>query len=108
SYSPREVKSSITGYGAASKQQMQQMVSSALGLTEYPEPADAADALAVALCHAHVSRARERMAVAMNAPPTTARRVATPPATIPARKTAEPQPKNSLRNQTRAVRISGL
>jgi crossover junction endodeoxyribonuclease RuvC len=65
SYSPREVKSSIAGYGAASKQQMQQMVSSALGLTEIPEPADAADALAVALCHAHLARANERMKAAM-------------------------------------------
>ena len=65
SYSPREVKSSVAGYGAASKQQMQQMVSSALGLTSYPEPADAADALAVALCHAHLSQARERMARSM-------------------------------------------
>ncbi|MGH9747427.1 MAG: crossover junction endodeoxyribonuclease RuvC [Candidatus Acidiferrales bacterium] len=65
SYSPREVKSSVAGYGAASKQQMQQMVSSALGLESYPEPADAADALAVALCHAHLSQARDRMARAM-------------------------------------------
>jgi crossover junction endodeoxyribonuclease RuvC len=65
SYSPREVKSSVAGYGAASKQQMQQMVTSALGLTEYPEPADAADALAVALCHAHLARARDRFVVAM-------------------------------------------
>jgi crossover junction endodeoxyribonuclease RuvC len=64
SYSPREVKASVAGYGAASKQQMQQMVSSSLGLTEVPEPADASDALAVALCHAHLSRARDRMAVA--------------------------------------------
>lgn len=64
SYSPREVKASIAGYGAASKQQMQQMVSSLLGLSSYPEPADAADALAVALCHAHVSHASERMAAA--------------------------------------------
>jgi crossover junction endodeoxyribonuclease RuvC len=69
SYSPREVKSSVAGYGAASKQQMQQMVSSALGLTEIPEPSDAADALAVALCHAHLSRARERMSVAMSSTP---------------------------------------
>jgi crossover junction endodeoxyribonuclease RuvC len=60
SYSPREIKVSVSGYGAASKQQMQQMVSSVLGLTEAPEPADAADALAVALCHAHAARARER------------------------------------------------
>ncbi len=67
SYSPREVKCSVAGYGAASKQQMQQMVTSALGLTEIPEPADAADALAVALCHAHLARAQERMNVAMAA-----------------------------------------
>jgi crossover junction endodeoxyribonuclease RuvC len=60
SYSPREIKASVSGFGAASKQQMQQMVASVLGLAENPEPADAADALAVALCHAHVSRARER------------------------------------------------
>lgn len=69
SYSPREVKSSVAGYGAASKQQMQQMVSSALGLTEIPEPADAADALAVALCHAHLARAHQRMNAAMSATP---------------------------------------
>jgi|HubBroStandDraft_6_1064221.scaffolds.fasta_scaffold00785_13 crossover junction endodeoxyribonuclease RuvC len=67
SYSPREVKACVAGYGAASKQQMQQMVSSLLGLTEYPEPADAADALAVALCHAQLSRARERIAIATGA-----------------------------------------
>lgn len=65
SYSPREVKASIAGYGAASKQQMQQMVSSILKLASIPEPADAADALAVALCHAYLWRARERMAAAM-------------------------------------------
>jgi crossover junction endodeoxyribonuclease RuvC len=65
SYSPREVKCSVAGYGAASKQQMQQMVTSALGLAEIPEPADAADALAVALCHAHLARANERMEIAM-------------------------------------------
>jgi crossover junction endodeoxyribonuclease RuvC len=62
SYSPREVKASVAGYGGASKQQIQQMVSSALGLTSYPEPADAADALAIALCHAHLSQARDRIA----------------------------------------------
>ncbi|MGD0404742.1 MAG: crossover junction endodeoxyribonuclease RuvC [Candidatus Acidiferrales bacterium] len=69
SYSPREVKSSVAGHGAASKQQMQQMVSSALGLAEVPEPADAADALAVALCHAHLARAHERMNAAMSPAP---------------------------------------
>src|ERR1700683_5226987 len=71
SYSPREVKSSVAGYGAASKKQMQQMVSSALGLKEIPEPADAADALAVALCHAHLARAHERVEVAMAVTPGT-------------------------------------
>jgi crossover junction endodeoxyribonuclease RuvC len=70
SYSPREVKCSVAGYGAASKQQMQQMVTSALGLAEIPEPADAADALAVALCHAHLTRANERMEIAMAVSPT--------------------------------------
>jgi crossover junction endodeoxyribonuclease RuvC len=64
SYSPREVKANVAGYGAASKQQMQQMVCSLLGLSSCPEPSDAADALAVALCHAHLSQARERMAAA--------------------------------------------
>ncbi len=64
SYSPREVKASVAGYGAASKQQMQQMVASLLGLAECPEPADAADALAVALCHAHLAQARDRIAAA--------------------------------------------
>jgi crossover junction endodeoxyribonuclease RuvC len=48
---------------------MQQMVSSALGLTEVPEPADAADALAVALCHAHLARAQERIDAAMSPTP---------------------------------------
>ncbi|HWG59129.1 MAG TPA: crossover junction endodeoxyribonuclease RuvC [Candidatus Acidoferrales bacterium] len=64
SYSPREVKAAIAGYGNASKRQMQQMVSSLLSFKVYPEPADAADALAVALCHAQLSRARERIAAA--------------------------------------------
>jgi crossover junction endodeoxyribonuclease RuvC len=64
SYSPREVKSRIAGYGAASKQQMQQMVGMQLGMRETPEPEDAADALAVALCHAHAAVAEARVAVA--------------------------------------------
>jgi len=67
SYSPREVKCSVAGYGDASKLQMQQMVRSALNLCEFPEPADAADALAVALCHAHSARAAMRL-VAATAP----------------------------------------
>jgi len=69
SYSPREVKACVAGYGAASKLQMQQMVSSLLGLREYPEPPDAADALGVALCHAVLWQAREKMARATGTRP---------------------------------------
>jgi crossover junction endodeoxyribonuclease RuvC len=61
SYSPREIKASVAGFGAASKQQIQQMVRSLLDLEVIPEPADASDALAVALCHAHLSQSRERL-----------------------------------------------
>ena len=46
-------------------------MTSALGLKEIPEPADAADALAVALCHAHLARAHERMEVAIAVTPAT-------------------------------------
>ena len=67
-YSPREVKASVAGFGAASKQQMQKMVSALLGLAECPEPPDAADALAVALCHAQSCRAKERFARATSLP----------------------------------------
>jgi crossover junction endodeoxyribonuclease RuvC len=69
SYSPREVKASVAGFGAASKQQIQQMVRATLGLRQPPEPADAADALAVALCHAYLSRARARIAAATSFTP---------------------------------------
>jgi crossover junction endodeoxyribonuclease RuvC len=55
-YSPNEIKQSITGYGGADKPQMQQMVATLLNLKEIPTPDDAADALAVAVCH--LNRAR--------------------------------------------------
>ena len=58
SYSPREVKQKITGYGHADKHQMQTMVRAMLCLSETPEPPDAADALAVALCHIYAAQAR--------------------------------------------------
>ncbi len=64
SYSPREVKASIAGYGHAGKEQMQVMVRAMLGMSETPEPADAADALAVALCHIHAAQALARIAAA--------------------------------------------
>jgi crossover junction endodeoxyribonuclease RuvC len=51
SYSPREVKACVAGYGHADKKQMQLMVRTLLKMEETPEPSDAADALAVALCH---------------------------------------------------------
>jgi crossover junction endodeoxyribonuclease RuvC len=60
SYAPREVKASVTGHGHADKRQMQMMVRALLSMTETPEPADAADALAVALCHLQTEQARMR------------------------------------------------
>lgn len=51
-HTPSEVKAAITGYGAADKAQVQTMVARILGLASLPKPADAADALALALCHA--------------------------------------------------------
>jgi crossover junction endodeoxyribonuclease RuvC len=57
------VKASVAGYGNADKTQMQLMVRALLSMTETPEPADAADALAVALCHVQAERFRARLAV---------------------------------------------
>jgi len=51
-YAAREVKQSLTGYGAASKEQVQRMVREMLGLSDVISPLDASDALAIALCHA--------------------------------------------------------
>ena len=52
-YTPLEVKQAVAGYGSADKRQVQMMVRTLLGLTEIPEPDDAADALAIAICHLH-------------------------------------------------------
>lgn len=60
SYSPRAVKASVAGYGQADKRQVQTMVRALLGLRELPEPCDAADALAVALCHLQTEQVRVR------------------------------------------------
>jgi crossover junction endodeoxyribonuclease RuvC len=65
SYSPREIKAHVSGYGNAGKEQMQQMVRALLGLVETPQPADAADALAVALCHIQAAQAEARMAAGL-------------------------------------------
>ena len=55
-YTPNQIKQSLTGYGKADKVQMMHVVTSLLHLNKIPRPDDAADALAVALCHAHTSR----------------------------------------------------
>jgi len=55
-YTPNQIKQAITGYGGADKLQMQHMVQALLRLKSVPRPDDAADALAVALCHAQTSR----------------------------------------------------
>ena len=55
-YTPIQIKPALTGYGRADKQQIQQVVTSLLRLKSVPRPDDAADALAIALCHAFTSR----------------------------------------------------
>lgn len=55
-YSPNQVKLAITGYGQAEKKQMQEMVRLHLGLKRIPKPDDAADALAIAIVHAFISK----------------------------------------------------
>ena len=51
-HTPSEVKAAVTGYGSADKRQVGAMVAKVLGLADIPKPADAADALAIAICHA--------------------------------------------------------
>lgn len=55
-YTPLEVKKAVVGYGAAEKSQVQQMVRALLGMESIPQPDDAADALAIAICHLHSAR----------------------------------------------------
>ena len=55
-YTPLQIKQALTGYGRADKNQIQQMVKTFLGLKAVPKPDDAADALAVALCHAQTNK----------------------------------------------------
>jgi crossover junction endodeoxyribonuclease RuvC len=89
SYSPREVKASVAGYGNADKRQMQLMVRALLCMTETPEPADAADALAVALCHLQVEQAHLRFGL--------------PPESTARLKSRVPPGVNAARNATRAA-----
>jgi crossover junction endodeoxyribonuclease RuvC len=85
SYSPREVKACVAGYGHAEKRQIQLMVRALLSMSETPEPADAADALAVALCHLQAHHARLRFGLSdSNARARTVRAGAVRPRTAPA------------------------
>jgi crossover junction endodeoxyribonuclease RuvC len=60
-YAPREVKKAVTDYGGSSKEQVQEMVKVLLDLQEPPQPSDAADALAVAICHINASQGRDAL-----------------------------------------------
>ncbi|MBO9349573.1 crossover junction endodeoxyribonuclease RuvC [Chloroflexus sp. MS-CIW-1] len=60
-YKPLAVKQAVAGYGGADKRQMQEMVRLTLGLATVPRPDDAADALAIAICHAYSAPNRQRL-----------------------------------------------
>jgi crossover junction endodeoxyribonuclease RuvC len=74
-YTPAEIKRAVVGYGRAEKPQVQQMVKLLLGLDRVPSPHDAADALAVAICHVHLSG---RLAVVARRAPGSSRAAAAP------------------------------
>lgn len=71
-YTPTEIKRAVVGYGRADKPQVQHMVKLLLGLTAVPTPHDAADALAVAICHVHSQRP-DRVSGAPDRRPVTSR-----------------------------------
>ena len=62
-YTPPQIKQAVAGYGRADKLQVQHMVKMLLGMDRLPKPDDAADALAVAICHAHSLRMRENFRI---------------------------------------------
>lgn len=62
-YTPLQVKQSVVGYGRAQKAQVQQMIKAILCLNQVPKPDDVADALAVAVCHAHSARFNQKVSV---------------------------------------------
>jgi crossover junction endodeoxyribonuclease RuvC len=76
SYSPREVKACVAGYGHADKKQMQLMVRALLKMDETPEPSDAADALAVALCHIQGEQFARRFGLSTGPATASAQRIA--------------------------------
>jgi crossover junction endodeoxyribonuclease RuvC len=63
-YAPLKIKSSVVGYGLAKKEQVQFMVARLLSLDTLPQPADAADALAIAICHIHTAQTLAMQGVA--------------------------------------------
>jgi crossover junction endodeoxyribonuclease RuvC len=60
-YTAVEIKQAVAGYGHAAKPQMQRMVQTLLRMDELPQPADAADALAAAICHLHTQSFQRRV-----------------------------------------------
>jgi crossover junction endodeoxyribonuclease RuvC len=92
SYAPRLIKSSVAGYGNADKRQVQIMVRALLGMAEIPEPADAADALAVALCHLQNQQFRARFALPPAAVERTSRAIRNAAPQMPSRGQARVQP----------------
>src|SRR5713226_5833462 len=84
SYAPREVKASIAGHGHADKRQIQTMVRALLSMNVTPEPADAADALAVALCHLRAEQVRRRFGLPRKNDGTRLRSVGAPAASASA------------------------
>ena len=86
SYSPREVKACVAGYGHADKKQMQLMVRALLKMEETPEPSDAADALTVALCHIQGEQFARRFGLSTN--PRTAPGRSAVPSSVPRRQSA--------------------
>ena len=65
-YSPLEIKNAVTGYGRAEKHQVQTMMKSILKLADLPKPHDAADALALAICHIHTACTLQKIRMAEN------------------------------------------
>jgi crossover junction endodeoxyribonuclease RuvC len=64
-YAPLTIKSAVVGYGKAEKHQVQQMVTRLLALPAPPQPADASDALAIAICHLHTAATLQRQGMAV-------------------------------------------
>lgn len=65
-YTPLQVKQAVTGYGKAVKQQVQEMTRMLLNLEKVPKPDDTADALAMAICHAHSAGSLSKRLKTMN------------------------------------------